>query len=46
MDDSVLKEKNFYKNKIVEMVNEIENMEFLEMIYGFVKRLNNQEAGE
>lgn len=31
------KEKDFYKRKIVEMVEKIENLEFLEKIYYFIK---------
>lgn len=32
-------EKDFYREKIVEMVWEIENPRFIKMIYGFVKSL-------
>lgn len=34
----------FYKKKIIEMVGEIKNKEFLYMIYGFVKRFFEEEA--
>lgn len=40
-----MKEKEYYKEKIIEIVKRIENIEFLEMIYGFVKRLYSQEEG-
>lgn len=32
-----------YKKEIIKMVNKMENLEFLEMIYGFVKRLHKEE---
>lgn len=36
-----------YKKEIIKMVNKMENFDFLEMIYGFVKRLYKEEkAGE
>lgn len=34
----------FYKKKIIEMVGEIKNQEFLYMIYGFVKRFFEEEV--
>lgn len=37
MEDGNLREKEYYKDKIVEMVNKIENLEFLEKIYYFTK---------
>ncbi len=30
-------EKKFYKEKIIEMVEKIENLKILRLIYGFVK---------
>ena len=45
MKDNNLREKAYYKDKIVKMVREIESIEFLEMIYGFVNRLHKEEAG-
>lgn len=32
MEDNSLREKEYYKEKIVEMVREIENQEFLEFL--------------
>lgn len=32
-----MREKEFYKGKIIEMVERIENLEFLEKIYYFIK---------
>lgn len=32
-----MKEKEFYKKKIVEMVEGIENLKILKLIYGFAK---------
>jgi len=34
-----------YKRLIVEMIEKINDKEFLEMIYGFVKRLYKEESG-
>ncbi len=36
-------EKEDYRKKIIEMVESIGNLEFLEMIYGFVKKLFNKD---
>ncbi len=35
-----------YKQKIIELIEKIENQEFLEMLYGFVKRLYKEEKAE
>lgn len=32
-----------YKKKIIEMVNKMNNQKFLQMIYGFIKRLYREE---
>lgn len=32
-----MQEKDYYKRKIVDMVDEIENSEILSLIYGFAK---------
>ena len=36
-------EKKFYKEKIIEMVEKIENLKILRLIYGFVKGGNKEE---
>lgn len=38
--------KTNYKPKINKMIENIENPEFLEMLYGFVKRLYKEEKAE
>lgn len=35
-----------YKKLIIEMVEKIKNEKFLELIYGFVKRLYDEVAGK
>lgn len=37
MEDNSLREKEYYKEKIVEMVGEIENQEILIKIFIFIK---------
>lgn len=37
MKDSNLREKSYYREKIIEMVGEIENPLILKLIYGFTK---------
>lgn len=37
MKDKNLKENEYYKDKIIEMVRKIKKIEFLEKIYYFVK---------
>lgn len=37
MENSNFKEKEYYKEKIIEMVEEIENPLILKLIYGFTK---------
>lgn len=38
--------KEDYKKKIIEMLNELENEDYIKMIYGFVKGfLRNEKAG-
>ncbi|MBD5543755.1 MAG: hypothetical protein HDR01_05825 [Lachnospiraceae bacterium] len=33
----IIKEKEWYKEKIVEMIEKIDNVEYIESIYSFVK---------
>lgn len=35
MENFVFKEKEHYKRKIIEMINEIQNEEILKLLYGF-----------
>lgn len=39
-----LNEKELYRRKIIEMVGKIEKMEFLKMIFGFVRRFFEEES--
>lgn len=39
-------EKEWYRRKIVEMVEEIRTEKFIKMIYGFTKALWNEEKEE
>ena len=39
-------DEGFYKGKIIELIEKISNQEFLEIIYGFVKRLYKEEKAE
>ncbi len=39
--DKNLNEKEFYKQEIIKMVKEIEDLEFLEIIYKLIKYLCN-----
>lgn len=39
--EKVLKSKDFYKEKIIEMVKGIDNSEFLRFIYAFMNDLIN-----
>lgn len=36
-DDKVFNEKKYYRDKIIETVNKIENTTILKLIYGFSK---------
>ena len=33
----IIKEKEWYKKKIVEMIEKIDNVEYIESIYSFIK---------
>lgn len=37
MNDEIFREKNYYKKKITELVEKIENTAILKLIYGLVK---------
>lgn len=37
MENKNLKEKEYYKEKIIEIIEKIENINFLEKIYYFIK---------
>lgn len=39
---TVFREKDWYKEKIIEMANQINNEKYLKMIYGFVNRLHKK----
>jgi hypothetical protein len=42
-----MKEKEFYRDEIVKMVNEIKNSKFIKIVYGCVKACYSEEkAGE
>lgn len=42
-----MKEKEFYKEQIIEMVKKINNLLILKLIYGFVKSgYNEEKAGK
>lgn len=43
MNDGNFKEKDFYKQKIIEMVEEIDNQKILRLIYLFTKSGYNEE---
>lgn len=40
--ENALKEKDWYKTRIAEMVGRIDNEKYLKMIYGFVNRLHKE----
>jgi hypothetical protein len=39
-------EKNIRREEILEMVAEIDQKQFIDMIYGFVRRLHREEKSE
>lgn len=43
MSENVFNEKEYYREKIVEMVGKIENPSILEIVYGFVRRGYKEE---
>lgn len=44
MESNIFEEKECYREKIIEMVQKINDVEFLEMIYGFTRTLYKKEA--
>ena len=38
-----LRERDYYKERIIEMVKEIKNTKFIKMIYGFTQALYEEE---
>lgn len=46
MEDNSLREKEYYKEKIVEMVDEIENLNYLFKIYHYILAKYRREFKE
>lgn len=44
MEKEKFSEKEYYRQKIIEMVGRIENLEILKLIYGFVKTGYKEET--
>jgi len=41
--EKVLKSKDFYKEKIIEMVKGIDNQKSINLVYGFVNRIYGED---
>lgn len=41
--EKVLKSKDFYKEKIIEMVKEINEQKSINLVYGFVNRIYRED---
>lgn len=42
VEPEIFREKNLYRERIIEMVGKIQNEKHIKMIYGFVKRLHEE----